>query len=130
MQLNLTGHHVEITPALKDYINSKLERIERHFDNLTDVHCILSVEKLRHKAEAKINVSGGTLFADSVEADMYAAIDSLMDKLDRQIKKHKEKEATRSTGRKTRKRGKINTEGKVQKHKKKKTGTEKNRGRR
>lgn len=91
MQLNLTGHHVEITPALKDYINSKLERIERHFDNLTDVHCILSVEKLRHKAEAKINVSGGTLFADSVEADMYAAIDSLMDKLDRQIKKHKEK---------------------------------------
>lgn len=91
MQLNLTGHHVEITPALKDYINSKLERIERHFDNLTDVHFILSVEKLRHKAEAKINVSGGTLFADSVEADMYAAIDSLMDKLDRQIKKHKEK---------------------------------------
>jgi putative sigma-54 modulation protein len=91
MQLNLTGHHVEITPALKDYINSKLERIERHFDNLTDVHCILSVEKLRHKAEAKINVSGGTLFADSVEEDMYAAIDSLMDKLDRQIKKHKEK---------------------------------------
>ncbi len=91
MQLNLTGHHVEITPALKEYVNSKLVRIERHFDNVTDINCILTVEKLRHKAEAKINVSGGTLFADSVADDMYAAIDSLVDKLDRQIKKHKEK---------------------------------------
>jgi len=91
MQLNLTGHHVEITPALKEYVSSKLVRIERHFDNVTDINCILTVEKLRHKAEAKINVSGGTLFADSVADDMYAAIDSLIDKLDRQIKKHKEK---------------------------------------
>lgn len=91
MQLNLTGHHVEITPALRDYINNKLKRIERHFDHLTDVHCILSVEKLRHKAEAKINISGGSVFAESVAEDMYAAIDSLIDKLDRQIKKHKEK---------------------------------------
>ncbi len=91
MQLNLTGHHVEITPALKDYVNSKLVRIERHFDNVTDINCILTVEKLRHKAEAKINVSGGTLFADSVAEDMYTAIDSLIDKLDRQVKKHKEK---------------------------------------
>lgn len=91
MQVNLTGHHVEITPALKDYLNSKFDRIERHFDNVTDINCILTVEKLRHKAEAKINVSGGTLFADAVEDDMYAAIDGLIDKLDRQIKKHKEK---------------------------------------
>ena len=91
MQLNLTGHHIEITPALRDYVGSKLTRLERHFDNVTDVHCILTVEKLRHKAEAKINVSGNTLFADSVEDNMYAAIDMLMDKLDRQIKKHKEK---------------------------------------
>jgi putative sigma-54 modulation protein len=91
MQVNLTGHHIEITPSLKDYINSKLERIERHFDNVTDVHCILTVEKLRHKAEATILVSGGKLFADSIEDDMYAAIDGLVDKLDRQIKKHKEK---------------------------------------
>jgi putative sigma-54 modulation protein len=91
MQLNLTGHHVDITPALKDYLNTKLARIERHFDNVTDISCILTVEKLRHKAEAKVNVSGGTLFADSVEDDMYAAIDGLIDKLDRQIKKHKEK---------------------------------------
>jgi putative sigma-54 modulation protein len=91
MQVNITGHHVDITPALKDYLKSKFERIERHFDNLTNVQCILTVEKLRHKAEAKINVSGGTLYADSVADDMYAAIDSLADKLDRQIKKHKEK---------------------------------------
>jgi putative sigma-54 modulation protein len=91
MELNITGHHVEITPALKDYINNKLNRLERHFDNLTDINCILSVEKLQHKAEAKINVRGGTLFAESVSEDMYAAIDGLIDKLDRQIKKHKEK---------------------------------------
>jgi putative sigma-54 modulation protein len=91
MQINLTGHHVEITPALKEYLNNKMERIERHFDHVTDIHCILTVEKLQHKAEAKINVSGGSLFADSTEGDMYAAIDSLVDKLDRQIKKHKEK---------------------------------------
>ena len=60
MQVNLTGHHVEITPALKEYLTSKFDRIERHFDNVTGVNCILTVEKLRHKAEAKINVSGGT----------------------------------------------------------------------
>jgi len=91
MQVNLTGHHVEITPALRDYLNDKLTRIERHFDNVTDIRCILTVEKLQHKAEAKINVRGGTLFADSIEGDMYAAIDGLIDKLDRQLKRHKEK---------------------------------------
>lgn len=91
MQIDLTGHHVDITPALRDYVNGKFERLERHFDNVTDVHVILSVEKVRHKAEATIQVSGGNLFADSVEDDMYAAIDALVDKLDRQVKKHKEK---------------------------------------
>lgn len=91
MQLSITGHHLEITESLRDYVGSKLTRLERHFDNVTDIHCILTVEKLRHKAEAKINVSGNTLFADSVEDNMYAAIDTLVDKLDRQIKKHKEK---------------------------------------
>lgn len=91
MQLNLTGHHVEITPALRDYLSSKLTRIERHFDHVTDIRCVLTVEKLEHKAEAKINVSGGTLYADSIEDDMYAAIDGLIDKLDRQLKRHKEK---------------------------------------
>ena len=91
MHINLTGHHVELTPPLHDYVNSKLERLERHFDHVTDIHVVLSVEKLRHKAEATLHVSGGTLFADAVQEDMYAAIDSLTDKLDRQVKKHKEK---------------------------------------
>jgi putative sigma-54 modulation protein len=91
MQLNLTGHHVELTTPMRDYVNSKMERLERHFDHVTDIHVVLSVEKQRHKAEATMNVSGGTLFADSVQEDMYAAIDSLVDKLDRQVKKHKEK---------------------------------------
>jgi putative sigma-54 modulation protein len=91
MQVNLTGHHIEITPALRDYLNDKLNRIERHFDNVTDIRCVLTVEKLQHKAEARINVRGGTLYADSIEGDMYAAIDGLIDKLDRQLKRHKEK---------------------------------------
>jgi putative sigma-54 modulation protein len=91
MQIDLTGHHVELTDPLRNYVSEKFERLERHFDHVTDVHVILSVEKLRHKAEATIHISGGKLFADSTEADMYAAIDGLSDKLDRQIKKHKEK---------------------------------------
>lgn len=91
MQLNLTGHHVDITPALRDYVNAKMEKVERHFDNVTDAHVILTVEKLRHKAEATIHVTGGNIYADSVEADMYAAIDAMIDKLDRQVKRHKEK---------------------------------------
>lgn len=91
MQLNLTGHHVEITPALRQYVRNKLERVERHFDHVTDVHVILTVEKLRHKAEATMHVSGAKLYAESVEEDMYAAVDGLIDKLDRQVKKHKEK---------------------------------------
>jgi putative sigma-54 modulation protein len=91
MQINLTGHHVEVTTPLRDYVNSKMERLERHFDHVTNIHVILSVEKLRHKAEATMHVSGGSLFADATEEDMYAAIDALTDKLDRQVKKHKEK---------------------------------------
>lgn len=91
MQLNVSGHHVEVTDSLREYVESKLERLERHFDIVSDVHCILSVEKLRHKAEAKVLVSGGTIFAETTEADMYAAIDGLVDKLDRRVKKHKEK---------------------------------------
>ena len=91
MQINLTGHHVEITPAIRQYINEKIQRIERHFENATDINFILTVEKLEHKAEATLNVSGNTLYAHSVDTDMYAAIDSLADKLDRQVRKHKEK---------------------------------------
>ena len=91
MQVNLSGHHVEVTDALRQYVGDKIKRIERHFDNVTDIQCILTVEKLEHKAEATIHVSGATLFADAVEDNMYAAIDALADKLDRQVKKHKEK---------------------------------------
>ena len=91
MQLKMTGHHIEITPALRRYVASKMRRIARHFDHVVDVHAILTVEKLRHKAEATILVSGAQLHADAVEEDMYAAIDALVDKLDRQIKKYKEK---------------------------------------
>lgn len=91
MQLTLTGHHLEVTPALREYVGAKLGRLERHFDQLTDIHCILTVEKLSHKAEATVHLSGGTIHADSVQQDMYAAIDGLIDKLDRQVKKHKEK---------------------------------------
>ncbi len=91
MQIDLTGHHVDLTDPLRNYVNDKFGRLERHFDHVTDVHVILSVEKLRHKAEATMMITGGKLFADSTEEDMYAAIDGLTDKLDRQIKKHKEK---------------------------------------
>ncbi|OQW92815.1 MAG: ribosomal subunit interface protein [Beggiatoa sp. IS2] len=91
MQLNLSGHHIDITPALRTYVSSKMERLERHFDNVTNIHVILSVEKLVQKAEANLHVSGANLFANAEHEDMYAAIDALVDKLDRQIKKHKEK---------------------------------------
>ena len=91
MQLNVSGHHVEITESMRGYVASKIERLERHFDIVSNVHCILTVEKLRHKAEAKVNVNGDTIYADNTEEDMYAAIDGLVDKLDRRVKKHKEK---------------------------------------
>jgi putative sigma-54 modulation protein len=98
MQTTLTGHHIDITTSLRDYVNDKMERIERHFDKVSDIHVILSVEKLRHKAEATLHVNGGNVYADAVEEDMYAAIDGLIDKLDRQVKKHKEKASNHHRG--------------------------------
>ena len=91
MQINITGHHVDITEALRNYTSEKMAKLERHFDHVTDVHVILSVEKVNQKAEATVQVSGAKLFAEDHQEDMYAAIDGLIDKLDRQIKKHKEK---------------------------------------
>ena len=91
MQLNLTGHHVDLSPALRAYVTDKLGRLERHFDHVTNAHVVLSIEKLSKRAEATVNVSGGQLFANAQNADMYAAIDALADKLDRQIRRHKEK---------------------------------------
>jgi putative sigma-54 modulation protein len=91
MQLEVTGHHVEITQALRDYVTSKLDKIARHFDLVNDAHCILTVEKLRHKAEATVRVNGGKIHAEATEEDMYAAIDGLADKLERRVRKYKEK---------------------------------------
>ena len=91
MQVNLTGHHVDVTEALRGYVDEKIARLERHFDHVTNVHVILSVEKLNKKAEATVHIAGADVFADSVHEDMYAAIDSLVDKLDRQVLRHKEK---------------------------------------
>ncbi|WP_299180907.1 ribosome-associated translation inhibitor RaiA [uncultured Neptuniibacter sp.] len=94
MQINITGHHVELTDSMQNYVLEKLQKVERHFDNITNVQVTLSVEKLRQKAEAEMHVSGAQLFATHEHEDMYAAIDGLTDKLDRQVIKHKEKMKT------------------------------------
>lgn len=92
MQLDLTGHHVEITPSMRAYVEKKMNRIARHFDHtMIDVHCILTVEKQSQKAEATLMVRGGKIYAEAEDANMYVAIDALADKLDRLVKKHKEK---------------------------------------
>lgn len=91
MLIDITGHHVDVTPALRNYVHAKLERLERHFDHVTGMHVVLTVTKLEHRAEATLQVNRGKLFADAVESDMYAAIDVLSDKLTRQLTKHKEK---------------------------------------
>ena len=91
MNLNISGHHLEITPAIRDYAQAKLDRIKRHFDSVIDLSLILRVDKLIHNAEAKLHVRGRDFHAHAGDANMYAAIDLLADKLDRQIVKHKEK---------------------------------------
>ena len=107
MQVNIAGHHVELTDALRDYVTSKLERLERHFDQVTDIDVILSVEKLVQKAEATVPVNGQNLFAYAEDQNMYAAIDALADKLDRQIIKRKEKLTERHRGNGSNKRAEI-----------------------
>ena len=96
MNLNITGHHVEVTPALRDYVTSKLDKVIAHFDHVTRVAVILSVEKLKQKAEVTVHVSGKDIFVEADDADLYASIDSLVDKLDRQLQKHKQKVADHS----------------------------------
>ena len=98
MQINISGHHLDITDALRQYVNEKFNRLERHFDNITSIQVILSPEPNSHKAESTIRISGGELFATAEAGDMYAAIDMLTDKLDRQILKHKEKAVSRKHG--------------------------------
>ena len=95
MNLNLSGHHLEITPAIREHVLSKLGKVKRHFDNVIDVNVILSVDKLKQKAEANVHLSGKTIFVECDDENLYVAIDSLVEKLDRQILKHKEKHTAR-----------------------------------
>lgn len=91
MNLNISGHHIDMTEALHDYVACKMGRIERHFDHVIDAEIVLEVEKQRHKAEATMQLRGGTVHAEATMDDMYAAIDMMVDKLDRQTRRHKEK---------------------------------------
>ena len=95
MNLNLSGRHLEITPAIREHVISKLEKIKRHFDNVIDVDVVLSVDKLKQKAEANVHLSGKKIFAECDDANLYIAIDNLIETLDRQIIKHKEKNSAR-----------------------------------
>src|SRR5258706_8042912 len=91
MHLSVTGHHVEISAPLRSYVEKKLERLVRHSDHVIDAHCVLTVEKLQQRAEATLHLRGETVHALAEDANMYAAIDALADKLDRRVRKHKEK---------------------------------------
>ena len=95
MNLNLTGRHLEITPAIREHVLSKLDKVKRHFDNVIDINVILSVDKLVQKAEATVHVSGKNIFAETEDSNLYVAIDALVDSLDRQVLKHKEKNTAR-----------------------------------
>lgn len=92
MNLSISGHHLEVSPALRDYVGEKIGRVTRHFDRVIDVKVFLSVDKLIQKAEVTIHVPGRDIFAEATHEDLYAAIDALADKLDRQVLKHKEKQ--------------------------------------
>ncbi len=98
MQIDITGHQLDVTTSMRDYFISKFERIKRHFDQVINVHAILSVEKLNHKAEATMHINGKTLFAESTQEDLYSAIDLLMDKLDKQVRRHKDKITSKHRG--------------------------------
>lgn len=96
MQIQVSGHQIEITPALRGYVDARRERLARRFDNLTSLNVVLEVEKnrLANRAEGTLNTAGTVLHADAVDGDMYAAIDALFDKLDAQVRKHKDKRRT------------------------------------
>lgn len=91
MQLKITGHHIEVTESLRDYTEEKISKLTRHFDQVLTIQMILEVQKLTHKAEASLHVSGNHIFADATSEDMYTSVDNLIEKLDRQILKHKAK---------------------------------------
>ncbi len=96
MNLTISGHHLDVTPALRAYVTTKLDRITRHFDQVGDVRVLLTIDNLKEKdlrqrAECNIHVKGKDLFAESAHADLYAALDDLADKMDRQVLRHKDK---------------------------------------
>jgi len=91
MNLIIHGHHLEVTPALRGYVEGKIERVRRHFDQVIEADVLLTVEKMRQKAEITLRVRGSSLHAEAVDEDLYAAIDGLMDKLDRQVLRHKDR---------------------------------------
>ena len=93
MHLSLSGHHLDITDALRSYVTNRISKLSRHYDHITTIHVVLSIDKLDHQAEATVHVGGNEIFADATSDDLYASIDALADKLDRQIIKHKEKVA-------------------------------------
>lgn len=95
MNINLTGRHLEITPAIREHVTTKLGKIKRHFDNLIDISVVLSVDKLQQKVEATVHMSGKTVFAEAEDSNLYVAIDNLVDLLDRQVIKHKDKNSAR-----------------------------------
>jgi putative sigma-54 modulation protein len=91
MNLTISGHHLDVTPSIREYVLNKLERVRRHFDHVIDITVILSVEKLNQRAEMTLHMSGKDIHVEAIHEDMYAALDLLVDKLDRQVCKHKEK---------------------------------------
>ena len=91
MQINITGHHVDVTPALRAYVTEKMQKIARHFSQVNAINVILNVEKLQQQAEATVNANGRTIFAAESAMDMYASIDKLVDKLDRQVRRYKDR---------------------------------------
>lgn len=90
MNLNITGHHLEVSPAIREYVTDKLERVVRHFDNIIDIRVVVGAQKQTQKAEITLHVKGKNIHVDSESSDLYAAIDLAMDKLNRQVGKYKE----------------------------------------
>ncbi|MFW9611927.1 MAG: ribosome hibernation-promoting factor, HPF/YfiA family [Fluviibacter sp.] len=91
MNLQISGHHLEVSPAIRDYVSQKLQKVTRHFDHVIDIHVVLSVEKLNQKAEVTLHVPGKDIFVESIDPNLYAAVDDITDKLDRQVQKYKQK---------------------------------------
>lgn len=91
MQINFTGHHLEVTPALREYTISKFDKLQRHFDKISSISVVFDIEKIMQTAEATMHVAKLELHASSKSENMYSSIDSLVEKLDRQLIKHKEK---------------------------------------